>query len=106
VFLQTALDVGLPGLIAYLALLLVATALCWRLYRHGGKVEASLAVGLWASLAATHLFGLTDAIALGAKVGVFLWWNLALIGALGGAEDWRPTPLTEPARQDHLGDGN
>ena len=82
-FLQVALDVGLPGLVAYLALLVLATKMTFDLRRHHTRDDQStLCVGLWASLVAVHLFGMVDAIAPGAKVGVFMWWNLGLIAAL------------------------
>ncbi len=79
IFLQTAVDVGIPGLVAYLAILIVASAMCWEIYTRGTAIEARLALGLWASLLAVHLFGLTDSIALGAKVGLYFWFGLGLI---------------------------
>lgn len=83
VFLQTALDVGIPGLVAYVVLLGLATRMTYQILSYSGNAgEKALCLGLWASLVAVHVFGLTDAIALGAKVGVFLWWNLGMIAAL------------------------
>ncbi len=81
IFLQTALDIGLPGLIAYLSLLVLAAMMCWRIRRAVTGRERALCLGLIASLAAVHIFGLADAIALGAKVSLFLWFNLGLITA-------------------------
>ena len=82
IFLQTALDVGLPGLVAYVAILLLCLLMCIRVYRRGGLAEGWLALGLSGNLIAVHLFGLSDAIALGAKVGLFFWWNVGMIAAL------------------------
>lgn len=83
VFLQVALDVGIPGLIGYLGLLGLATYMTRRmLQREGHGAARALCAGLWANLVAIHLFGLVDAIGLGTKVGVFFWWNLGLIAAL------------------------
>jgi putative inorganic carbon (HCO3(-)) transporter len=83
VFLQVALDIGIPGLIAYIALIAVASGMAYQiLRRHRDTDERAMCLGLWASLIAVHLFGLTDAISLGAKVGIFLWWNLGLIAAV------------------------
>jgi putative inorganic carbon (HCO3(-)) transporter len=88
VFLQTALDLGLPGLIGYLGLLMVAGACCWRA-AGWARPEASRAVvrptalGLAAGLVALHAYGITDALALGAKPGVALWFALGLVAALG-----------------------
>ena len=81
-FLQTALDIGIPGLIAYIALLLSATAMCYQVWLADSNSSRLLALGLWGNLVGVHVFGVGDAIALGAKVGVFLWFNLGLIAAL------------------------
>ncbi len=83
IFLQTALDVGLPGLVAYLALLLVAAAVGWRVARADVGLRA-VALGLLAGLFALHVFGLADALALGAKPGVVFWFVLGLLAAMGG----------------------
>ena len=83
VFLQVALDAGVIGLVAYVALLVVATRMTYRmLHRDGPAFERALCLGLWSSLFAVHVFGIVDAIVLGAKIGVFFWWNLGLIAAL------------------------
>ena len=82
IFLQTALDLGLPGLIVYLALLLVALTLCADIFRRAESPDKALAIGLAGSLVAQHIFGLADAVSLGAKVGIFFWWNLGLIAGL------------------------
>lgn len=85
VFLQVALDVGVPGLVAYLALLGVATHMTYQVLRHDSEPYVrALCLGLWTNLAAIHIFGLADAIALGTKVGIFLWWNVGLIAAIHG----------------------
>jgi O-antigen ligase/polysaccharide polymerase Wzy-like membrane protein len=82
VFLQMALDVGIPGLIAYVSLLLLAIMMCMQVYRLSDHAEQALSLGLFGNLLAIHIFGLTDAIALGAKVGLLFWWSLGLLGAL------------------------
>jgi len=82
IFLQVTLDVGVPGLAAYLGLLLIATVRALRVHRVEAGRRAVLALGLWANLVAIHVFGLVDAISLGAKVGLFFWWDLGLIAAL------------------------
>jgi len=90
IFLQTALDVGLPGLVAYLALLLVAGAVCWRWARTGGPLARPLALGLAAGLVGLHAYGLTDALALGSKPVVAFWFALGLVA---GLERAREAPL-------------
>jgi putative inorganic carbon (HCO3(-)) transporter len=81
VFMQVALDLGLPGLVAYLGLVGTALWMAVRVARSSGAAGSprrGLALGLAGSLVAFHVYGLTDAIALGAKPGVALWLVLAL----------------------------
>lgn len=81
IFLQTALDVGLPGLIIYGATLLIAAAAGWRVARrHAGY--RSISLGLLAGLAALHIYGLADALALGSKPAVVFWLALGLLAAM------------------------
>lgn len=81
--LQTGLDLGLPGLVAYLALWVGAGALLWRSWRRvAGAGLRALAVGLGGSLLAYFVFGMTDAIALGARPGFLFWYLLGLVVAL------------------------
>ena len=86
--LQTALDLGIPGLIAYLAIWLLSAALIWeamgrlRRSRSSDHPYYSLLAGLGGSMVAGWTFGLVDAIALGARPS-FLWWLLlAMIASL------------------------
>jgi putative inorganic carbon (hco3(-)) transporter len=82
VFLQTALDIGIPGLVAYLAILVTATMISASILRRGDTLHGALALGLIGNIIGVHLFGLTDAIALGAKVGLFFWCSLGLLTGL------------------------
>lgn len=83
--LQAALDLGIPGLIAYSALWLTTGALLIGVYRRSVEpVMRALAGGLGAGLIAHFTFSLTDAIPLGAKVGVLFWVALALAVSLHG----------------------
>ncbi len=80
--LQAALDLGLPGLISYLALWLIAGGLLFQVVRQAADPEdQSLAAGLAGGLTASFVFGLADAIALGAKIGLLFWITLALVAA-------------------------
>jgi putative inorganic carbon (HCO3(-)) transporter len=96
IFLQTALDVGIPGLVAYLALLYIAIGLCWRAWSEGDATSGALALGLGGNLVALHLFGMTDAVALGTKVGLFFWLDLGLIGALHRCTSLTMTAVLAP----------
>jgi putative inorganic carbon (HCO3(-)) transporter len=81
VLLQMAFDIGLPGLVAYLAMVCAALDSCRRMLGRSSKVPRALAVGAIAALVAYHVYGLVDVVALGAKPGV-LWWML--MGMIAG----------------------
>ena len=81
IFLQTALDLGILGLIAYISMLLIVGWMAWEV----GKKDESLrpfSLGLLSGIVALHLFGMTDALALGAKPGLLFWMALGLITAM------------------------
>jgi putative inorganic carbon (HCO3(-)) transporter len=82
VFLQAALDLGLPGLIAYLALVGTALWIAWHVARAAAGQVRWLALGMVGSLVAFHVYGLTDTVALGAKPGVAFWVLLALAAGM------------------------
>jgi len=87
-FLQAALDLGIPGLIAFLAVDFGAFAMLAVSWRQRAKLPLSepvtraLILGLGGGLLAHLLYGLTDAVALGAKPGVLWWWLLGLIASM------------------------
>lgn len=81
VFLQTALDVGLPGLAVYLAILLVAVTVGWQVARSGSDYRA-ISLGILAGLVAHHVYGLADTLALGSKPGMVFWLLLGLLAAV------------------------
>jgi putative inorganic carbon (HCO3(-)) transporter len=96
IFLQVALDTGLPGLAAYLGLLWAVAAESRRRLRATGGEGAAQALGVLATLAAFHVFGLADAIAPGAKPGLLFWWLLGLAVAPGEAEGPRAAQPAPP----------
>ena len=81
VFLQTALDVGIPGLVSYTALLFISGAAAWQIAKKDRALRAA-SVGLLASLAAYHMYGMADALALGSKPAVLLWAVFGLLAAM------------------------
>jgi len=87
-FLQAGVDLGLPGLIAYIAIHISAFAMLISLWRRMNDLPLPLALsraailGLGGGLAAQLLYGITDAVALGAKPGLLWWLLLALVAAL------------------------
>jgi putative inorganic carbon (HCO3(-)) transporter len=86
--LQTALDVGLPGLIAYLALMISALAMLVRIWNHRPAftfpptLTAAFVLGLGGGLIAHSIYGLLDAVVLGAKPGFLWWWLHGLVASL------------------------
>lgn len=84
IFVQTALDVGLPGLVVYVALLLVAAASAWRAARVPAFRAVSL--GLLAGMIALHVFGIADALALGSKPGLVFWFSIGLLTVMNKEE--------------------
>ncbi|MCP4359244.1 MAG: O-antigen ligase family protein [Chloroflexi bacterium] len=80
---QAALDLGIPGLVAYLALWLGMAGMLWHTWRRSDDVFVRLLVlGFASSLVAYFVYGLTDAVALGARPGFIFWFLLGLITAL------------------------
>lgn len=93
--LQAGLDLGIPGLIAYLSIWIISAGLLWSAWHNSTDItDQVLILGLSGSLTAAWMFGLLDAIALGAKPG-FLWWLLlALLVAV-----WESVPGNESTRE-------
>ena len=105
-FLQATLDLGIPGLVAFIALYIGSfwmLADVWRAARHPllntehlplntdhcllftvhwPLVTRSLTLGLFGGLLAHLLWGLTDAMALGARPAFMFWILLGLISGL------------------------
>ena len=82
-FLQAGVDLGMVGLIAFIALYIMAIGLAHRVLRSGPPVLIRwLTIGVLAGLIAHGVYGLTDAVALGAKPGMFFWLLLGLIAVV------------------------
>jgi putative inorganic carbon (hco3(-)) transporter len=98
-FLQAALDLGIPGLVAFVGLYLGAFQMLVTIWKkepscfsgdpivnffrlNVGSFRNAMVLGLGGGLAAHLLYGLTDAVALGAKPGLLFWMLLALICGL------------------------
>jgi putative inorganic carbon (HCO3(-)) transporter len=80
-YLQTALDVGLPGLIIYLASIILAVVMAWQTAKRSERLRP-FAIGFLSVLAAFHIFGLTDALALGSKTTLVFWMLLGMLSAM------------------------
>ncbi len=80
-FLQVAVDLGLPGLVSFLAIyLLIGWTLLAVLRRDTDPFYHLMAFAILAGLISHVAWGMTDAILLGAKPAVF-WWALLGLGA-------------------------
>ena len=94
-FLQVAVDLGLPGLAAWLALFALICWSAWRVYRRGRGCDrrvsppfplspspylAGLGAGLLASQVALAVHGLTDAVTWGTRPALIVWavWGLTM----------------------------
>jgi len=83
IFLQVGVDFGIPGLVAYVGLLVTFGLCAWSAYkRHQDNALQLIVLGLGAGVLAHHVYGLTDAITLGAKPGFILWAIFGLMAAI------------------------
>jgi putative inorganic carbon (HCO3(-)) transporter len=77
--LEVAVDVGIPGLVAYVALLTGFVVCATRAYlASSDRTTRALLAGLSFGMLAHQVFGLTDAFILGTKPGLMLWIYSAL----------------------------
>jgi len=86
-FLQVAVDLGLPGLAAFAGLFSGALLAAWKAYRaYGARKEVGpqgLALGLLISLIVMGIHGLTDAVTWGpARPAIIPWCIMGLTMAL------------------------
>ncbi len=93
--LQAGLDLGIPGMVGFIAIYVGAFWMLTRIWlsvsaRKFQKVEnlgnnlliKVLVLGLGGGLASHMIYGITDAVALGAKPGFLFWMILGLIASL------------------------
>jgi putative inorganic carbon (HCO3(-)) transporter len=82
-FITTGAELGIPGLVAYIAVLVGVGWMAWAVWKRSRDLwMKAAALGLIAGQAAFHIFGLGDAIPLGSKPNVLFWVSLALITAI------------------------
>lgn len=85
--LQAGLDLGLPGLLAFVGLNLVSFWMLFQLFLQSNTASSDLSLklitlGLGGGLFAHFIFGIFDAVSLGAKPGILFWILLGLICGL------------------------
>ena len=78
IWLHTGAEMGLPGLVVHLALWGMTAAQTLTAGR-SGQPRRPLLMAAWWSLVAFTVFGLTDAVALGAKTSLAWWMYLGLV---------------------------
>ena len=87
-FLQIAVDLGVPGVIAWLAIVVLVTMASWRVYHYGRKTRDNwiqgVGIGLLGSQVGLLVNGLTDAVTWGmVRTAVIPWalWAIAIASA-------------------------
>lgn len=94
-FLQIAVDLGLPGLVAWISILLVVFAVSWKLYKSGlanGETWVmGLGAGLFCSGVALITHGMIDSVVWGLRSAPIVWfiWGVTIAAGrvyLGGSD--------------------
>ena len=80
--LQITSDMGLPGLLVFISIHVVAAWMLFRAWRSGDEETRAVSVAVAAGLLAHAIFGLTDAITLWDRFGFMLWLMLGVAGAV------------------------
>lgn len=104
-FLQAALDLGVPGLIAFVALYFGTFGMLSSIWNDTTGTESEegfldattvrmVVLGFGGGLLAHIIYGLTDAVALGAKPGILFWMLLGLVAGLYGQNTVRAMRLS------------
>lgn len=84
IILQVAVDLGVPGLIAWLSLWMLVLFVSWRVYQAGRKQSdlwlAGLGAGVIGSQSALLVHGMVDAVTWSARPAIIVWavWGLAM----------------------------
>jgi O-antigen ligase len=91
IVLQTALDIGIVGSAAYWGVLVFLWVRASQAARGTSSLARAAAVGAALSIVAATLFGLTDAVPLGSKVGTMQWAAGGLILAA-----WQLRAVSDP----------
>ena len=89
-WLSVGVDLGIPGIITYLALWVVAIRRVVRVASTGHETEVLISQCLLAAWVGFWTFGIADVIPLGSKLGTAVWPAFALSQMLG------PRPRTNP----------
>ncbi len=104
-YLQLALDTGVVGVAAFLAIFGLAVASAWRTYRAGN--ERPLAIALLSSFAIIAVHSLGDTIMWGARSSLVLWFLFALAFGLDnlGLSSYNARPEAQSSGQRSVAGG-
>ncbi len=81
--LEVAVDMGLPALVAYIALLAAFFVAAWRAAKTSADPALrALVVGLACGMLGHQVFGLTDAFLLGTKPALVMWVFYGLVAGI------------------------
>ncbi len=80
-WLQSATDLGLPGLLVFIGFQAAALWMLWRVWRTGSPRDRAVALAVGAGLAAHAIYGLGDAITLWDRLAFVYWWMIGLAAA-------------------------
>jgi putative inorganic carbon (HCO3(-)) transporter len=97
-WLSVGVDLGIPGIIAYLAIWVVAIRRVLRVASTGGEAQVLICQCLLAAWVGFWTFGIADVIPLGSKLGTALWPVFALSQMLGPSaspQRWSTRPATD-----------
>jgi len=77
-YLQIGLDLGLPGLVFWLATWFVLIVMAWQLYRNPEPFPRFLGAAVLGSMAAMGVHGLLDAVTWDTRPAIIIWgiWGL------------------------------
>ena len=98
--LQVAIDLGIPGLIAWLAILIVVVVQAIGVLRRGPSLLWALAAGVLGGLTAMLVHGVLDATLWGTKLAFVPWLLYALVMLAEAHERMRlPCGSSPPPRE-------
>lgn len=81
--LNVGVELGIFGLVAYVALVTTFFAMAWRVHRQtDSDLNRAVVTGLVGGMIALQVYGLTDALPLGARNGLAFWPMLGVMGSL------------------------
>lgn len=78
-FLQIGSDTGIMGLVAYIALLIIACYIATHLFIYDSSTNRALGIGVASSLVGIHSYGILNSVALGSKPGILFWLLLGIL---------------------------